>query len=202
MKEYNTDIQKLFLEMMLSDAQSYVRVQNIYNVENFDKSLKDAAEFIQEHSNDHSTLPTIEQVNAVSGLKLQKVNDLQDSHYDWFLEEFETFTRRQELERAILQSADMLEKGDYDPVEKLIKDAVQISLHKDLGTDYFEDPRTRLMGIKNNNGQVSTGWPNLDKALYGGFNRGELQIFAGGSGCVTEDTIVEVIELPIILPMA
>ncbi|MDC3911907.1 hypothetical protein KQE47_26620, partial [Raoultella planticola] len=33
-----------------------------------------------------------------------------------------------------------------------------------------------------NNGQNSTGWPTLDQKLYGGFNRGELQIFAGGSG--------------------
>jgi hypothetical protein len=35
----------------------------------------------------------------------------------------------------------MLEKGEFEPVEKLIKDAVQISLTKDMGTDYFgSDP--------------------------------------------------------------
>ena len=96
--------------------------------------------------------------------------------------EFEGFTKRNELERAILKAADMLEKGEYDPVEKLIKDAVQISLTKDMGTDYFFDPRARLMAIKSNNGQVSTGWPTLDKRLFGGMNRGELNIFAGGSG--------------------
>jgi KaiC/GvpD/RAD55 family RecA-like ATPase len=33
-----------------------------------------------------------------------------------------------------------------------------------------------------NGGQVSTGWPQLDRLLYGGFSRGELNIFAGGSG--------------------
>ena len=38
------------------------------------------------------------------------------------------------------------------------------------------------MGLKDNNGQVSTGWKTLDKKLFGGFNRGELNIFAGGSG--------------------
>jgi len=59
---------------------------------------------------------------------------------------------------------------------------VQISLTKDMGTDYFDDPRTRLELLKSKNGQVSTGWPMLDKTLYGGFNRGELNIFAGGSG--------------------
>jgi len=51
-----------------------------------------------------------------------------------------------------------------------------------MGTDYFEDPRARLMKIKDNNGQVSTGWPTMDKRLFGGMNRGELNIFAGGSG--------------------
>mgnify|MGYP006413305481 CR=1 FL=1 len=182
MKEYNKEVQKLFLEMMLNDAQSFVRVQNIYNVENFDASLQDAATMISEHSLEHGTLPTIEQINAVTHTNLRPVPELNDGHYDWFLDEFEGFTRRQELERAILASADLLEKGEYDPVEKLIKDAVQISLTKDMGTDYFDDPRARLMSIKDNNGQISTGWYMLDKKLYGGFNKGELQIFAGGSG--------------------
>ena len=76
----------------------------------------------------------------------------------------------------------MLEKGDYDPVEKLIKDAVQISLTKDMGTDYFADPKGRINKYFNSGGQVSTGWPSMDKILYGGMSRGELNIFAGGSG--------------------
>jgi replicative DNA helicase len=59
---------------------------------------------------------------------------------------------------------------------------VQIGLAKDMGTDYFEDPRARLMGLKDKNGQVSTGWSALDNKLFGGMNRGELNIFAGGSG--------------------
>lgn len=168
--------------MMLEDAQSYVRVQNIFNPENFDRSLRTAAEFMQQHVDQHKTMPSRQQISAATGVKFEAIDGLNDGHYDWFLEEFESFTRRQELERAILKSADLLEKGDYDPVEKLIKDAVQISLTKDIGLDYFDDPRGRLMALKNNNGQNSTGWPALDKLLYGGFNRGELQIFAGGSG--------------------
>jgi archaellum biogenesis ATPase FlaH len=127
-------------------------------------------------------MPTHEQVKAVTGVDCKHVPDLTEDHYSWFLAEFEGFTKRNELERAILKAADMLEKGEYDPVEKLIKDAVQISLTKDMGTDYFLDPRARLMAIKSNNGQVSTGWPTLDKRLFGGMNRGELNIFAGGSG--------------------
>jgi len=198
LKDYGPEVQKIFLEMMLQDAQSYIRVQNIYNPENFDRTLRPAAEFIKDHCDRHKTMPERTQVSATTGLRLEHIPDLNEGHFDWFLEEFEAFTRRQELERAILKSADLLEKGNFDPVEKLIKDAVQISLTRDMGTDYFADPRARLMSLKSNNGQNSTGWPALDKLLYGGFNRGELQIFAGGSGCVTEDTLVEIIDLPII----
>ena len=181
-KEYTLDLQRLFLEMMLQDAQSYVRVQNIYNPENFDRSLRDAARFIKQHSNDHRVLPTVEQVHAVTGTDLKYVPDLTDDHYSWFMTEFEGFTKRNELERAILKAADMLEKGEYDPVEKLIKDAVQISLTKDMGTDYFADPSARINKYFNSGGQISTGWPAMDKILYGGMSRGELNIFAGGSG--------------------
>ena len=181
-KEYTVDMQKLFLEMMLQDAQSYTRVQNIFNPENFDRSLQSSAAFIKEHCDKHNTMPDMKQVTAVTGVKLTPLEEAKDGHFDWFLEEFEGFTRRQELERAILKSADLLEKGDYDPVEKLVKEAVQISLTKDMGTDYFDDPKARLLAIKSSNGQVSTGWPMLDRLLYGGFNRGELQIWAGGSG--------------------
>ena len=182
LKDYGIDVQRLFLEMILQDAQSYVRVQNIFNPENFDRSLQSAATFIREHCDKHKTMPDRAQVSATTGIRLENISDLNEGHFDWFLEEFESFTRRQELERAILKSADLLEKGNFDPVEKLIKDAVQISLTKDMGTDYFDDPRGRLSALKSNNGQNSTGWPALDKLLYGGFNRGELQIFAGGSG--------------------
>ena len=180
--EYTIDLQRLFLEMMLNDAESYVRVQNIFNSENFDKSLREPAKFIEKHTAEYSTMPTAEQINAATGSKLKPVKELTEGHYEWFMSEFEAFTRRQELERAILKSADLLEKGTYDPVEKLIKDAVQISLTKDLGIEYWEDPRARLMKLKDGNGQISTGWPALDKKLFGGFNRGELNIFAGGSG--------------------
>ena len=181
-KDYNVDVQRLFLEMMLEDSSSYIRVQNIYNPANFDKSLRPAAEFIKKHSDEHKAIPDRAQIAAVTGVKLSPIPDLTDGHHEWFMSEFEAFTKRQELERAILKAADMIEKGEYDPVEKLIKDAVQISLTKDLGTDFWANPEAMLAKYFDNGGQVSTGWPQLDKLLYGGFSRGELNIFAGGSG--------------------
>jgi len=181
-KEYNSDVQALFLRMMVTNAELYTRVMNIMNAENFDRTLRPVAEFMVEHTTKYSIMPDPIQIKATTGVEVEAIPELDEGHYDWFLEEFEQFTKRQELERAILKAADLLEKGDFDPVEKLIKDAVQISLQRDMGTDYFADPKERLNKYFNQGGQVSTGWPQLDRVMYGGMSRGELNIFAGGSG--------------------
>jgi hypothetical protein len=97
LKEYGIEVQKLFLEMMLEDAQGYVRVQNIYNPENFDRSLRPAAEFLKEHGDKYKTLPDRAQIAATTGIKLQSVPELNEGHFEWFMTEFESFTRRQEL---------------------------------------------------------------------------------------------------------
>ncbi len=170
--------------MMVTNAELYTRVMNIMNPSNFDRKLKPVAEFLVEHSKKYNIMPEPTQVKAATGIAVDFITEHDEGHYNWFLDEFEKFTRRQEIERAILKSVDLLEKQnkDWDIIETLVKNAVQISLQKDMGTDYFADPRGRLMALKSNNGQNSTGWPCMDQKLYGGFNRGELQIFAGGSG--------------------
>ena len=182
MQDFNQDIQKLFLEMFLADAEAFVRCQGIFESENFDQKLKEGAEFIKKYVDEYKVMPELEIVNSACGTQFKDASSVGSEHTDWLLDTFEKFSRHKALERAILKSADLIEKGEYGPVEGLVKEAIQIGLAKDMGTDYFADPRARLEGLKNNNGQVSTGWPSIDKKLFGGFNRGELNIFAGGSG--------------------
>ncbi len=178
---YDYAVQKLYLEMFLADAETFIRCQNIFDSLNFDQRLQTIAEFINKYVDQYKIMPEVQIVNAACSSDLERL-DLAKENFDWLMTEFENFSRHKGLERAILKSADLLEKGEYGPVEKLIKDAIQISLNKDMGTNYFEDPRTRLEKLKSNNGQISTGWPGVDKKLYGGFNRGELNIFAAASG--------------------
>ena len=180
--DYGYDIQKVYLEMFMTDAQSFVRCQGVFDPQTFDRRLQDCAKFIKDYVEEHNALPTFDILNAATDSNLKDPGQLQENHYDWLLQDFETFSKHKALEAAILKSADLLENGQYGACEDLVKNAVQIGLTKDLGTDYWKDPRSRLEGIKDKNGQVSTGWPGLDKKLFGGFNRGELNIFAGGSG--------------------
>jgi archaellum biogenesis ATPase FlaH len=179
--DYSYEIQKIYLEMFLGDAETFVRCQNIFDPKNFDQKLRSAASFITEYVDKYKVMPEPNVVNA--SCKVQLVSAVvPKENYDWLLNDFELFSRHKCLERAIIESSDLLEAGDYGPVEKLVRDAIQISLSRDMGTDYWYDPRARLMKLKENNGQISTGWPTVDKKLYGGFKRGELDIFCAGSG--------------------
>ena len=181
-KNYDYEVQKLYLEMMMADAETFIRCQGIFDHTLFDRKLQDAAQFINEYAKKYTVLPDFDTVNAACRSELKAPGELKDGHLEWLMDEFESFTRHKALEKAIIQSAELLEKNDYGQVEHMVKEAVQIGLAKDMGTDYFADPRGRLLGLKDNNGQISTGWATLDRKLFGGMNRGELNIFAGGSG--------------------
>jgi archaellum biogenesis ATPase FlaH len=181
-KDYGYEVQKLYLELMLADAEVFVRCQGIFDHTLFDRKLQDAAEFINVYAKEYTVLPDYEMVNASCRIELKRPDNIKEGHMDWLMDEFENFTRHKAIERAIINSAELLEKHNYGEVESMIKEAVQIGLARDMGTDYFADPRGRLMGLKDKNGQISTGWPGMDRKLFGGMNRGELNIFAGGSG--------------------
>ena len=180
-KNYSADMQKLFVQFMLTEPQLFTRIMGIVDDRHFDREIRDVVKFLISYSNEYQTMPTVEQIKAETGQVVELLKDI-EQHSEWFIDEFETFCRHKAIERAIVNSADLLEEGRYGEVETTIKDAVQIGLTRSLGTDYFDDPRKRLQHLKDNNGQITTGWKDLDDKLYGGINRGEVTIFAGGSG--------------------
>lgn len=181
-REYTLDLQRLFVEFLSQDQDLFVRVNNILSPDYFDRSLRKTVEFVQEHARDYSVLPTVDQIKATTGLTLQPLKDVDDRHKSWFIDEFETFAKHKALEIAILASTDMLEQGEFGAVEKMIKEAVQVGIAKHLGTDYWESPAERIERVRNSRGGQTTGWKGIDQKLYGGFNRGELNIFCAASG--------------------
>ena len=83
--------------MMLTDGQLYTRVANIINSENFDKSLRPVVEAFKESAEQYSSIPEPELIRASTGVDLQPLEGITQGHTDKFLEEFEKFTKRQEL---------------------------------------------------------------------------------------------------------
>ena len=108
MADYTFDVQKLYLEMFLADAESFARASNIFTPKSFDRKLQPIAKFIKDYVEEYKVMPEVDQVNAKHDIKLKGAKDLDPSHFSWLLDEFETFSRHKALESAILQSADLL----------------------------------------------------------------------------------------------
>jgi len=181
--DYSKDIEDLFISFMMSKPDLFVRCKGILKSQYFDdKQNRDTVAFIEGYSVDFSEIPSLQQIRAVTRKEIDLMEVEAAKHDNWFLREFEKFCRHKALRDAILASPDLLDEGRYGEVESTIKAAVQIALVKDLGTDYYANPKARLEAIREGKGQVSTGWKTVDEKLYGGLNKGEITIFAGQSG--------------------
>ncbi len=84
----------------------------------FDRRLKPAAEFLSNYVTEFNTLPTLDMINAAAELHgpnvLKHTGELNESHYDWLLAEFETFSKHKALEAAILRVLTYLKKVSMD----------------------------------------------------------------------------------------
>lgn len=179
--EYNKEKQEVLIRYLLSNESIFQRCHNILKPEYFDNSLVEAVKVIVHHANTFKAIPKPDQLKAECGYEVELIDGVREQDVDWALTNIEHFCQRAALVQAVMEAPDFIEKGDYGAVEKSIDDARLISLQKDIGTDYFLDPRERLerMRVKN---LIPTGWRDIDNKLYGGLNRGEITIFTGGSG--------------------
>ena len=62
-KDYDYEVQKLYLEMMLADGETFVRCQSIFDHTLFDRKLQEAAEFIIEYVRGYNVLPDYNMIN-------------------------------------------------------------------------------------------------------------------------------------------
>jgi len=181
--DYSKDVEDLFINFMMSKPDLFVRCKGILKSDYFDDKMnRDTVAFIEGYSVDFSNIPSLQQIKALTKKEVEIMEVEAATHENWFLREFEKFCRHKALRDAILASPNLLDDGRYGEVEATIKAAVQIALVKDLGTDYYANPKARLEAIREGKGQVSTGWITVDDKLYGGLNKGEITIFAGQSG--------------------
>lgn len=179
---YDSDVQELFLSMMLSEPELYVRCSNILKSSYFHKKLQPIVSFMQSYAEDYNGLPLPNIINAKFKTEIHEFKEkLAESEKEWFLDTVEDFCKRNAIAHAITEGSKMLENGEYGDLEKMVKDATLVSLQRDLGTNYFADPRGRLEKLKTMNGTLTTGWKTLDQKVYQ-IGYGELILFTAVSG--------------------
>jgi hypothetical protein len=99
---------------------------------------------------------------------------------EWVKNEFVTFCKNQNFKNVILTSVDLLQTGQFDKIEKLVRDAVKVGQTNDLGLDYKEDIEVRFEEV--NRRTVKTNWDVIDELIDGGLGPGELGVIVAPSG--------------------
>lgn len=174
--------QKLLMSYLISDQELFVKVAPILETKYFDPSIKSGMTFLKQYFEDYKAPPTAEQMRAEVGLDVAVRPTMTRAEQQYAADQIETFCRNKGMEHAILSCPALLAEGKFGEIEAVMKGAVTISLQRNIGTDYFEDPELRLNRLSLNNKPTPTGFITLDEHLGGGINRKEMIIFAAPPG--------------------
>lgn len=168
--------QKTLIELIYSDPSVFARVKPILKPEYFDKKFQPTISYLLDFSNQFNTLPLLEQLNNEVRLDYNKINGIENnvntqSSILWMAEQF---IKKRALEIAVEKAYGLIAKGETSGIDKIIKDAQQISLQKDLGMNFWDKPAEWLEQQESEQGILPTGWNTFDELMYGGFGWGEL----------------------------
>lgn len=173
--------QKLLIEYLISSPNTFAVCQGIVRPEYFDPQFRNSVKFVKEYYNKYNTTPSPEQIAAETDQSFTQ-KEIKPDQVSYCTTEIETFCRRKALEKAVLASPELIEKGDYGTLEAKIREAILVSLDKDLGVNYFETTRDRLERMMQEDPVESIGWKSVDDLLFGGIARKELLLFSANSG--------------------
>jgi len=95
-------------------------------------------------------------------------------------EEFSAFCKNQMLKKALLQSVDLLQAGDYDSIKFMIESAMKAGQDKNLGHEYNKDLETRYR--EEHRITIPTPWNEFNELLQGGLGNGDFGLIFGNPG--------------------
>lgn len=99
---------------------------------------------------------------------------------EYVQEEFSTFCKNQELKGALLESADLLNTGDFELIRSTIENALKAGMDKNLGHEYNKDIETRYR--VDYRPTIPTPWGPINEKIQGGWGPGDLVIMFGNPG--------------------
>ena len=173
--------QKLLIELLISSPDTFALCQGIVQPGYFAPEFQNSVDFIKTYYDKYNTTPSPHQIEAESGQKLDKLDVRQDEVL-YCANEIEQFCKQCAMEKAIISSIDDINKGNFGAVEAKIREAIMVSLNRDLGLHYYDNPEKRLNEMLKGGSVQSTGWASVDALLFGGLSRKEMLLIAANSG--------------------
>lgn len=173
--------QQLLLEYLISSADTFAVCKSIVKPDYFNPEYRKTVEFVHDYYDKYSALPSPEQISAETDVRLA-VRQITKDQIAYCSDEVEKFCRRKALEQAVLAAPAYIDKDNGDAIEQLVRNALSVSLSRDLGTDYFEDTQERLNRLLETPPRTPTLWDPFDDLINGGLARTEMLLFSANSG--------------------
>lgn len=193
LNQYGKGFQLKVLGALLTDKKFLLNTRDLIRSEYFDSDAhKWILETVIKYFDKYHTTITMD----ILKVELQKVeNDLLETavkaelrgSYEasqedlaYVQEEFTTFCKNQELKSALLNSADLLNQGDFDGIRQMIEKAMKAGMDKNIGHEYMKDIESRYR--QDYRPTIPTPWPVLNEGIQGGWGPGDLIIVFGNPG--------------------
>lgn len=193
LSQYGKGFQVKVLGSLLTDKAFLLNVRDVLDMEYFDSEahkwiVKQGIGYFDKY---HTTITMdvlkaelLKQDNKVlqTAVKEELRNAYQATQEDleYVQEEFSTFCKNQELKRALLESADLLNTGDYDAIRAKVEKAIKAGMDKNIGLDYLKDIESRYR--EDYRPTIPTPWEVVNENIGGGFGPGDLVIVFGNPG--------------------
>lgn len=173
--------QKLLLEYLVSSVDTFALCKAIVKSSYFDPEYRKTVDFLHKYYDEYNSIPPVDLIEAETDTQLTLRTPTHDE-IEYCTAEIESFCKFHAFRLAVLAAPKLMNDENYGEALAQMNDAMAVSLNRDLGIQYFEDPLSRLENAIIKPGRVSTLWKPFDEATDGGVGRQELVLFSANSG--------------------
>ena len=99
---------------------------------------------------------------------------------EYIEKEFSSFCKNQQLKKALLNSVDLLNSGDFESIRGLIDNALKAGNDKNIGHEYLKDTEARYR--EDARKVVPTPWEKFNEFMQGGLGNGDFGLIFGNPG--------------------
>lgn len=174
----NLEKQTLLVQYLAHSADVFALCLPVVEPEFFDSKLQPAVKFIKDYYDKYNNTPSTEFIVAETGINVPNIQVTRDQ-VTYCCDEIEQFCKRQAIKRAVLEAPQFIANDDFSFVDK-IKEAILLTINRDLGQEYFDEAEQRVLRLLETDDIISTSWPHVDEYLQ--LRRGELLLIAANSG--------------------
>ena len=174
-KEYLTNIHDIISEEYWDNqAHQWIikEIINYYDKYHATPSMDVLKVELQKITNDVLKISIKEQLKAAY--------EASDEDLEYVREEFSTFCKNQQLKKALLNSVDLLNAGDFDGIKFLVESALKAGQDKNVGHEYNKDIEARFR--EDARTIIPTPWDRVNTLIQGGIGNGDFGLIFGNPG--------------------